>query len=298
MNLLVTLNDNYILPLKIMLASFFEHNGKGHKIYFLYSDVKEEKMQEVNALIRENGCELYPIRMDNVITEQIPVFRYFTMEMYYRLFAGRVLPAGEKRVLYLDPDILIRGNLQTMYETDLEGMVMAGIEDNAVKTLLSAHKQKIGFREEECYINSGVLLMDLDKMQEKFDPGEMYRILEENREVLEYPDQDVINLLFRGQIKVLERRYNYNTGYGSAIEMIKYLLYGFYKEKRYAVIVHFMGASKPWHPDYFGKFLTEYRRYLKKYPSGEKEKGRIAAVTKHFGEIIIRKIGEKRNGKK
>ena len=296
MNVLVTLNDNYIQPLKVMLTSFFQFNGQGHKIFFLYSDVKEENMQEVEALIRENTSELFPIWMDGVITEQIPVFRYFTMEMYYRLFAGMVLPVSEKRVLYLDPDILIRGNLHSMYETDLEGMVMAGVEDNAIKTLLSEHKRKIGYEDQERYINSGVLLMDLERLRDVFKPKEMYRILEEKRKILEYPDQDVINLLFRGQIKVLERKYNYNTGYGNAKEMLKYLLYGFHKEKKYAVIVHFMGASKPWHADYFGKFLIEYRRYLRVF-SIEK-KGRFFSVAKHFWEIGIRKIGEKRDGKK
>ncbi len=297
MNILVTVDSNYIRPLKVMLTSFFTYHRNENKIFLLYDNVKKTEIEELKVIIEGYGSLFFPIRMDEDILSGMPVFGYFTREMYYRLFVGRKLPK-EKRVLYLDPDILIRGSLTSLYETDLAGNVLAGVEDFAIKTLFSAHKREIGFKEEEKYINSGVLLMDLDELRKTFHEEDIYRIAEEKKEALQYPDQDMINLIFRGRIKLLERKYNYNTGYGSEKEMLKYIAGGFIKEKKYPLIVHYMGKSKPWHSDYYGKFGKEYRQYLRRYPSPDRErKWRHFAVVKHLSMVAVRKAGGKSDGK-
>lgn len=297
MNILVTVDSNYIRPLKVMLTSFFTHHKNENKIYLLYSNVKETELEELNTLIESKGSRFLPVRMKEGLLSEVPVFRYFTKEMYYRIFAGTMFPE-EDRMLYLDPDILIRGSLTELYETDLEGNVLGGIADFAVNNMLSAHKIEIGFRDEEQYINSGVLLFDLGQLRKRFPKREIEIIINEKGEHLKYPDQDIINLIFRGKIKLLERKYNYNTGYGSEIGMLFYIMGGFLKEKSYPVIVHYMEATKPWHPGYCGKFGKEYRRYLKKYPNPDREaekewKRRHLVIAKHLLEVVIRKAGGK-----
>ncbi len=43
MNILVTVNDNYMYPLKIMLGSLFRHNKEEEiTVYLLHSDVSEK----------------------------------------------------------------------------------------------------------------------------------------------------------------------------------------------------------------------------------------------------------------
>lgn len=293
MNILVTVDSNYIRPLKVMLTSFFTHHRNENKIYLLYSNVRDEELAELKALVEKNNSSFLSVRMEEGALAEVPVCRYFTKEMYYRLFAGELF-FWEKRILYLDPDILIRGSLASMYETDLEGNILAGIPDLAINTMLSAHKEEIGFKEEEPYINSGVLLMDLDKMRENFRAGDIGRTMEEWQERLAYPDQDIINLIFRGRIRMLERKYNYNTGYGSVIGMLLYILGGFLLERNYPVAVHYMGAVKPWHPQYFGKFAVEYHRILKSFPETDPEKARqwkrrYLAIMKHLFAVVKRK---------
>lgn len=301
MNILVTVDSNYIRPLKVMLTSFFVHHKNENTIYLLYSNVREEEIADIKALIEDQGSRFLPVRMKEGLLSDVPVFRYFTREMYYRLFAGIMFPE-EERMLYLDPDILIRGPLTKLYETDLEGNVLGGVADFAVNAMLADHKTEIGFRKEEQYINSGVLLFDLNQLRKRFQKKEIEQIINEKGDHLQYPDQDIINLMFRGKIKILERKYNYNTGYGSELGMLVYIMGGFLKEKKYPVVVHYMGATKPWHPEYCGKFGKEYRQYLKKYPNpdpvAEKEwKRRRVIIAKHLWEVVIRKMGGKRNAK-
>lgn len=263
MNLLVTLNDNYIRPLFVMLDSLFAHEKTPMNIYLFYSDVSQENRERLNEYIRSRGCSFFPILIDKKAFQNAPVFRYFTREMYYRLLCGVYLPKDQDRVLYLDPDILIRGPIRPFYETAFQGRMLAGVADHAINSMLREKKKAIGFLEEEIYINSGVLLFNLRRMRNEFSLEAFIGMLERYGQAVSYPDQDMINLYFRGEITFGDRMYNYNTGYGSIRGMLGHAL-GFDKEAKKAVIVHFMGASKPWQPAYYGKFFFEYYGYLRR----------------------------------
>lgn len=293
MNILVTLNDNYIRPLFIMLESLFYHEKKSMNIYMFYSDVSKENRKRLRTYIKKHGSCFIPVYVEEDVFDSAPVFRYFTKEMYYRLLCSKLLPETEERVLYLDPDILIRGAVSPLYEMDFEDRQLIGMEDYAINHMLTDKKEAIGFSKNDVYINSGVLLFNLKKMREQFVLEDFIGILEKYREVISYPDQDVINLYFKGDIKVGERIYNYNTGYGSIGGMFTYIM-GSRENMENPVIVHYMGKSKPWQADYYGKYFFEYFSYLKKHLSW---KGKVLFFFKpcyvmvKMGRALFRKYG-------
>lgn len=291
MNILVTLDDNYIRPLFIMLESLFYHEKGPMVIYLFYSNVSEDNRKRLHTYIKKQGSRLIPIYVKDDVFQNAPVFRYFTKEMYYRLLCSRLLPETEDRVLYLDPDILIRGELKPFYEMDFCDRQLIGMEDYAINHLLTEKKEAIGFQKDECYINSGVLLFNLNKMREAFVLEDFIAVLEEYKDVVSYPDQDLINLYFKEDRLVGERIYNYNTGYGSIIGMLAWAL-GLKREKKEPVIIHYMGSSKPWQVDYYGKYFFEYYQYLKKHLSW---KGKIlfffkpCYVAAKLGKALVRR---------
>lgn len=264
MNILVTLDDNYIKPLWIMLESLFRHESHPMNIYLFYSNVSAKNRRRLHTYIKKQGSRFIPIFVEDDVFKDAPVFRYFTKEMYYRLLCSRMLPETEERVLYLDPDILIRGEIAPFYESDFQGKQLIGIEDYAVNHMLIDKKKAIGFSEQDHYINSGVLLFNLAKMREVFVLEDFIRVLEKWSGVISYPDQDAINLYFKEDMGLGERIYNYNTGYGTLGGMLAWAL-GLQRETKEPVVVHYMGKSKPWQVDYYGKYYFEYYRYLKKH---------------------------------
>ncbi len=291
MNILVTLDDNYIRPLFIMLESLFYHEKSRMDIYLLYSNVSEDNRKRLHTYIKKQGSRLIPVYVKDDVFQNAPVFRYFTKEMYYRLLCSRLLPETEDRVLYLDPDILIRGELKPLYEKDFQGRQLIGMEDYAINHMLTEKKEAIGFHKEECYINSGVLLFNLNKMREAFVLEDFIAVLEEYKDVVSYPDQDLINLYFKEDRLIGERIYNYNTGYGSVAGMLAWAL-GLKRERKEPVIIHYMGSSKPWQVDYYGKYFFEYYHYLKKHLSW---KGKIlfffkpCYVAAKLGKALVRR---------
>lgn len=265
MNILVTINDNYMLPLLIMLESLFKNETEKMTIYLFYSDVSYRNRKRLNTYINKQGSKFVSLYVKEEIFNNAPVLRYFTKEMYYRFLCSSLLPQTVERVLYLDPDILIRSSIYDFYCSDFNGKQLIGIEDYTLNYITPDKKYAIGLTKDMTYINSGVLLFNLKKMRESFNINDFISILEKNRDKISFPDQDIMNLYFKNDIKLERRIYNYNTGYGSIVNMLKYF-FGM-KEKDEPVIVHYMGEYKPWHVDYFGKYFFEYYFYLKKHLS-------------------------------
>lgn len=290
-NILVALNDNYMIPLLIMLESLFQHETSPVNLYMFYSDMSSRNLRRLRRLIESRGSQFFPVAVSKCFFTETPVIRYFSKEMYYRLLCGVLLPKHIRRVLYLDPDLLVRGPLLPLYQMKFQGQTIIGVADNAVNNLFPEQKKRLGLSEEDVYFNSGVLLFDLEKMRTEFDLKAFERMTDECREVLSYPDQDMINLYFRGKIREAPRIFNYNTGYGSIRGMIQYLIGK--RDGKDPIIVHYMGEPKPWQPSYFGKYFWEYFSFLKKYLNW---KGRILFLLKPcyvataLGGALLRRI--------
>lgn len=273
MNILVTLNEKYIRPLFVMLDSLYAQEPGPVDLYLLYSDVSEESREQLQRYMEKRSGRFFPIFVDGTVFWDAPVLGYFSKEMYYRFLCGTLLPETEDRVLYLDPDILIRGDIAPLYEMDFQGKTLVGVPDYAINHILPDRKTAIGLPESYDYVNSGVLLFDLKKMRADFSLSRFIGLLEEYRDRLSYPDQDVMNLYFQDDILPAPRVYNFNAGYGTAWNLLLFVL-KLRHDKEDPVIVHYMGTLKPWQLEYYGKYFKEYYRYLEKRLSKE-ERGRF-----------------------
>lgn len=271
MNILVTLNEKYIRPLFVMLDSLYAQEPGPVDLYLLYSDVSEESRERLQRYMEERNGRFFPIFVDGTAFRDVPVFRYFPKEMYYRFLCGTLLPETEERALYLDPDILIRGDLAPLYETDFQGKTLVGVADYAVNHMLPDKKAAIGLPESHDYVNSGVLLFNLKKIRADFSLDRFIGLLEEHWDRVSYPDQDVMNLYFQDDILLVPRIYNFNTGYRTAWDFLLFVL-KLRRDKEDPVIVHYMGKLKPWQLEYYGKYFKEYYRYLKNRLSKEERR--------------------------
>ncbi|MDD4564641.1 MAG: glycosyltransferase family 8 protein [Eubacteriales bacterium] len=264
MNILVTLNANYIKPLKVMLKSLFMNNeNECFDIYLMHTSLKEEELESLNAYIARHGGRLFIVKMDDGCFQDAPVLLHYTKEMYFRLLAYKFLPEGLDRILYLDPDILVLNPVRKLYETEL-GDCLYGAAYHDKIPVKEINRLRLFPYEIDAYYNSGVLLMNLGQLRAQVDAQEIYRFVEENRMKLIMPDQDILNALYAKQIKSIdEKLYNYDARY-----------YGYYKltsngacDMEYiinnTVILHFCGKRKPWGNQYSGKFFSLYKHYEK-----------------------------------
>lgn len=254
-------DDAYIVPTKIMLESLLRSNrGVGIIAHTFSDDLNEKNLRELGTMLEACGGRLVTHQIPTIafetINNSLPTLEHISVATYYRLLLPYVLGEEVKRILYLDCDILIRKEIKGCYEVTLDEYVIAGVAD------LEDDICKKRFNLPE-YVNAGILVMNIEKMRNQFS---LIQMLEEMKRLLEtvdlpYCDQDIINILFSGQICLLPKEYNYQY-----VIRKKYVLKHM-KEAKEAVIVHFITADKPWKGTYVFPYLWEYYKYLRAYLS-------------------------------
>lgn len=262
----MTLDQNYILPLKVMLSSIFvNHVNAVFGVYMVYSGILPRQIKEISEWVRQHGSELIPIEMDSDAFSDAPISGRYTKAMYYRLLAYEILPEDVDRILYLDPDILVINPLDSLYETDLTGYLFAAASHTALTQVTSRiNRLRLNTYDMPEYYNSGVLLMNLTLQRRELHAEDIFSYVRENKSKLILPDQDILNGLYWNRIKPLDDSiYNFDARKSN----IYYLLSSGLKDvdwiMDHTVILHFCGRQKPWNKGYANKFSVLYKHYQK-----------------------------------
>ncbi len=263
MNILVTLDSNYILPLKVMLWSlFFNNPGHSFNIYLMHSSISSEELEGIYEFTERLNQRLHVITLDEDLFEDAPVILHYTREMYYRLLAYKCLPEDLERVLYLDPDILIINSIRELYHMDMSNAMFAAACHNRRIPLKEINRLRLKVQEMEGYFNSGVLLMNLPLQREKIKEEDIFEFVEKKKNRLIFPDQDVLNALYYREIKKIDEiKYNYDVRFYQYNKILSNGLFDMDYVMRHTAILHFCGRKKPWHKNYNGKFLSLYKHY-------------------------------------
>ena len=104
---------------------------------------------------------LHFISVPRELFEDFPETDRYPQEIYYRLAAPLLLPPELDRILYLDADIVVINPLGPLYRSDFEGnLFMACTHTRELLTRANSHR--LGLEEPVPYINTGVILMELN----------------------------------------------------------------------------------------------------------------------------------------
>ena len=150
--------------------------------------------------------------------------------------ASEILTQYDK-VLYLDVDIIVDGNISELWNTNIEEYVVAAVREESVE----ANEERLGIPKNQKYFNAGVLLMNLKKIREEKFFEKIMNYLKKNYETILYSDQDVLNAVFYNTWLELDEKWNYHNYFvirrNSKIELINL------DTPR---IIHYTGPIKPW----------------------------------------------------
>jgi len=264
MNIFVTLDQNYLSPLQVMLTSLFINNAEeSFDIWAAGDGFTEENWKSVEKICRHFKHTLHRVEVPQDAFARAPVIRYYSRAMYYRLLAAQLLPESLDRVLYLDPDILIINSIRPLYDLPMDDALYAAATHEGLTGVSSQiAKIRLSTPDGKAYFNSGVLLMNLEKMREEVDPEKVFQYADQKRSTLILPDQDILNGLFWSRIKLIEESiWNYDAR--------KYQSYMISSQNEMTVdwvmqntaVLHFCGKGKPWKDHYRGKFSALYKHY-------------------------------------
>jgi len=121
---------------------------------------------------------------------------------------------------------------------------------------------RLDMDEESPYINSGVMLMNLEILRKEQDYQEVFDFIEKRKNFLILPDQDIISSLYGSKIYALDTfRYNMT-------ENLYRLHAPFEKDldlewvRKHSVIIHYCGRNKPWKENYIGQLDVFYQETI------------------------------------
>jgi lipopolysaccharide biosynthesis glycosyltransferase len=172
----------------------------------------------------------------------------FPASHWYRVFLPELLP-DLPRVLYLDADLIVLEPLRPLWEVDLAGNDVAAVT-NVFQRDHVGRLDLLGLPAPEAYFNTGVMVMDLERMRRE---GRVREVLDyglANREKLFWPEQDAMNVVLWRRRLPLHPRWNcmnsvINFPWSREVLGVEAVE----EARRRPAIRHFEGPSinKPWH---------------------------------------------------
>lgn len=262
-NILVTLDQNYIKYMNIMLFSLIHSNSDCFfNVYLLHSSVSEEDVSRTKQILEASG-RLIMIKATDISLDGAPTTARYPKEIYYRIFAAKYLPATVDKILYLDPDIIVNGSIMSLYSIDMGEYFFAAASHTGI-WLTAFNNLRLDMNEDSLYINSGVMLMNVRLLREKQRIEDVFKFIEKRKNLLILPDQDIISSLYGSKIYALdtfrynmtEKLYRYHSPFEKGLNLDWVT--------RYSVIIHYCGRNKPWKENYSGQLDIFYRNTVEK----------------------------------
>lgn len=261
MNILVTLNSNYLEVLVVMLKSLAVSNKHiNFDVYVMNNSLTKEDIifLEENTLKNINIIDL---KVNDGHLDKAPVTKRYPKEMYYRILAAYYLPKKVDKILYLDPDLVVINKIDKLYNIDLDNYYFAAAS-HIWGILQTFNRIRLKMDSNDIYINSGVMLMNIKLLRKEQDKEEVYKFIKKYKNKLMLPDQDVISGLYANKILPLDPYvYNMTEKLLNQTYFMPHINERWIKEN--SVIIHYCGKNKPWKKDYKGslnKFYDEYKK--------------------------------------
>lgn len=261
MNLLMTLDDHYLHPCTVMMHSVLTTNPSADiSFYVIYQNLSKDSQKTLRRYAHD---KITFLPFPDSLLSQCPTSKRYPKEMYFRLFAPELLPDSLDRILYLDPDLVVINSLSDLYSMDFEGnSFIAATHVQEFFRKLNEHR--LNLEENTPYINTGVLLMNLEVLRKQHSGKAIRSYIHKNRRKLLLPDQDVFTALYGQKTKIADASlYNLGETY-----MITHRMTGQMSDismdwiRQNTVIVHYYGKNKPWKKDYKGFLDIFYHEAL------------------------------------
>jgi lipopolysaccharide biosynthesis glycosyltransferase len=189
------------------------------------------------------------------------VDRYLSIAAYMRLFVAEFLDPQVEKILYLDSDLVVSGDIGELWQTDLHGAFLAAVPE---PYLVTSHW---GFGPADTYFNSGVLLIDVAQWRSENLLPAFLKFAEEHAADLNCHDQDVLNHVCRGKVEFLDYRWNFQSRFAFfPAELFGMSPKTFREVRRMPKIVHFTTKYKPWIYEYEPHYKRLYTEALSLTP--------------------------------
>lgn len=253
-HILMACDKNYAPFYGVMLTSLFINNQESvfHIHWITDKYVPQEEKNKFAELVCEYKSQLSIYEIDNSTLTDLPQTAHINYAAYYNLKASEILPNDVHRIIYLDGDMIVNGDIRSLWEMDLKDNANAQVLGGSY--LDESLYERLNYSSKYGYYNNGVVLYDFDKLREMQFSQRAIQYVIDNQNV-KWMDQDTINALLYDKTLRLPLRYNFQTLFFTRefwneydADFKKQIL----SESEKPIIIHYNGMAKPWDYHYYG----------------------------------------------
>jgi len=267
----ISSDENIFFSVGVVIESLAEHAAEGtfYEIrVFCADNVSDDSKARLAELARRHAAKLSVacVDMGGAFANVNRTHAYVNHVSAWKMLIAEKLPDCDK-ALYLDTDLIVRGDLSALYAVDLGENYLGGVPNmlNQV-TLREKISRQAELSDMDWYVNAGVLLFNLAAIRRDGIAARWQALLGRFEGSV---DQHILNHVCRGRIAFLPLAYNVCL---SNLDLYKNgTAHVFYspKECREAYedpqIFHFSLRTKPW--DYYDlPFAHEWFRCFARTP--------------------------------
>ena len=275
-NIVFTTDKEYSSYLKVALKSLILNKDKEsfYNIYILCIDLNKKTTEELKTFKQEDvEITTIPLKvktLDKIIDKKINFF-YVSRADLFKFFIPEIFQNFDK-ILYLDSDILVLGDLSSLYNTDIQDKYIAAVKRYNFR----------GNRKKDDY-NCGVMLFNIQKYRKDNIAQKLIKAKNNDKDgrssqysfnkVIKIKDVKLISPIYNNNAYTKDKdfiKYNFKKNYYPFLEGISNLE----ELDKNTIIVHYIGADKPWHKNSNSRFKEKWWEYSKLVDSGMKYKKR------------------------
>lgn len=276
--------DNYYLPYIATLINSIKlnsSNNHNYDIIVMHKNISVQGQERVQRSIQD--AKNFSLRFVNVAGfnekfKKLFLRGHFTIETWFRLLMPDLFTNYDK-ILYLDSDMVAITDVADLFQTNINGYLLAACHDADTAGLYNGYEPKkknymdnhLKLSSPYDYFQAGVILFNLKKFRETYTVEEMLK-LAASRE-WQLLDQDVLNILAKDKVKYIDMSWNvmFDWRYIRRQDIIslapKNLSDEYDQAHARPKIIHYAGPDKPWndpladYADYFWKYAKESNFY-------------------------------------
>jgi lipopolysaccharide biosynthesis glycosyltransferase len=255
--LVSAIDPGYCAHLAVLLRSIAKTNrGASIVMHVVHSNVTADLQRRV-----ADAAPTIPVVWHGIVDHdgvRFETLSHVSRATYYRLRIDEILGHEIGRVLYLDADIVVNGDLRPLWATDLGDMVCGAVVDPLVDAdvFATTHGLSVGGG----YFNAGVLLMDLRRMRCERFLARALTLLADSGSRFRFADQDVLNIVLWQKWKTLDPTWNFQRVFLWDDDAFWRRMAG--RPGRQPVILHYTQDLKPWQRTDWHPFAWLYVKHL------------------------------------
>jgi len=255
-SIVVASDNHYAILIAALLKSIeLNHKTEEHIDFHIIDDgISATTKEKLSTIADPTKITLKWFKSKEIVPPNIiiPVDNSaFPLTVYMRVFSPYVVDKDVEKLIYLDVDTIVQGDISELWNTDLEDYIVGAVQDVGGTVDCDwggiRNYKDLGLTADTKYFNSGVLVIKPQEWRKEDFSNQVITALSTHKEFVQLADQYGLNVVLANKWKVLDPKWNWFA----------------FKENENPKLVHFLDI-KPIFTSYNSKqvYKDEFYRYL------------------------------------